>query len=145
MERAKQVGAPPPALRPQPSGDLDKPLPSVPREHPQPRAPPMSSSLHRSQDDGGRPLLTAKVPPKRPLQQENADDHHSRPNIQRNAPSYQHNENRSKRRKTSETFDDDDDMTEPRPKMTAPPIRQSTSRPKVRLNINIYVVLANLV
>lgn len=67
----------------------------------------------------------SKVPPKRPLQQE---DDHSRPPIQRNAPSY-HNEPHSKRRKTSEGFDDDD--MEDHPKMTAPPIRQSSSRPKV--------------
>jgi len=144
MERAKQVGAPPPALRPQPSGDLDKPLPSVPREYAQPKAPHMSSSWQRSQDEGGRPLMTTKVPPKRPLQQDNIDDHHSRPTVQRNPPSYQHNENNSKRRKTSETFDDDDDMTESRPKMTAPPIRQSSSRPKVRPSICVHELLANL-
>ena len=145
MERAKQVGAPPPALRPQPSGDLDKPLPSVPREYTQSKGPQMNTSLHRSQDDGGRPMMATKVPPKRPLQQENVDDHQSRPAIQRNLPSYQHNETNSKRRKTSETFDDDDDMTEPRPKMTAPPIRQSSSRPKVKSSSSVGELLTNLV
>ncbi|KAH8597114.1 hypothetical protein B0O99DRAFT_508595 [Bisporella sp. PMI_857] len=113
MEKAKQTGAPPPALRSQPSGDLDKPLPSIPRgEFGQSKGPHLNG------------------PPKRPLPQDNGDDHHSRPIIPRNLPSYQHNDNQSKRRKTSDNFDDDEDLTEPRPKMTAPPIRQSSSRAK---------------
>jgi hypothetical protein len=141
MEKAKQTGAPPPAIRPQPNGDLthsmpqEKPLPQVPQGMGQAKANLASSAIHRSQEEG-RPLNsmlhnTAKIPPKRPLQQDAGDDHHSRPTMQRNPPSYQHNDNHSKRRKTSENFDDDEDMTEPQPKMTAPPIRQSSSRPKV--------------
>jgi hypothetical protein len=87
------------------------------------------------QEDLGRSVNstlqnTTKAPPKRPLQQD-SEDHHPRPALQRNGPSYQHNEQQSKRRRTSQEFDDDEDMTEPQPKMTAPPIRQSSSRPKV--------------
>jgi len=142
MEKAKQTGAPPPAIRPQPSGDLtlamlqDKPLPSVPSQRTdmgQNKAPRMNSAMHRPQDDMAKSISlhnAAKIPPKRPLP-DSSDDHHSRPAMQRNPPSYQHNDNHSKRRKTSETFDDDEDMTEPQPKLTAPPIRQSSNRPKV--------------
>jgi hypothetical protein len=140
MEKAKQTGAPPPAIRPQPSGDLksstmqDKALPPAPPQRGEQSQ--ASRSAQRPQEDPGRSVNsvlhnTAKAPPKRPLQQD-LDDHHSRPTMQRNPPSYQHNETHTKRRKTSETFDnDDEDMTEPHPKMTAPPIRQSSSRPKV--------------
>lgn len=142
MEKAKQTGAPPPAIRPQPSGELahsmlqDKPLPQVPQGMGQAKANLANSSAHRPQDDG-KPINSvlhnsAKVPPKRPLQQDAGDDHHSRPTIQRNPPSYQHNDNHSKRRKTSENFDDGDDMNDPQPKMTAPPIRQSSIRQKVQ-------------
>jgi hypothetical protein len=143
MEKAKETRAPPPAARPQPSnGDLnlallqDMALPPGPaqRDLGQSKAR-MNSTVHRLQEDLGRSVNsvlhnTAKVPPKRPLQQD-ADDHHSRPTLQRNGPSYQHNEPHTKRRKTSEGFDDNDDMTETQPKMTAPPIRNSSVRQKV--------------
>jgi hypothetical protein len=141
MEKAKQTGAPPPAIRPQPSGDLkssvmqEKVLPAVPLQRGETTR--INNTVQRSQEDLGRSVNsvlhnTAKAPPKRPLQQD-GDEHHSRPTMQRNPPSYQHNDAHTKRRKTSNTFDDDDeDMTEPHPKMTAPPIRQSSSRPKVR-------------
>jgi hypothetical protein len=139
MEKAKETRAPPPAVRPQPSGDhtnamsRDKALPPVPQS----KAPQMNSAAPRSQEDPSRLVNSmmhnsTKAPPKRPLQQDDGDEHHSRPTIQRNGPSYQHNEARTKRRKTSDAFDDDD-LTENQPKMTAPPIRQSSSRPKVRV------------
>ncbi|TVY68912.1 hypothetical protein LSUE1_G006105, partial [Lachnellula suecica] len=134
MEKAKQMGAPPPAVRGQPSGDSrhamqrDKELPPVPVQRNE--MGQSKSGAHRPQEDLGRSVNggmqnPAKVPPKRPLQQ---DDEHSRPQLQRNGPSY-HTEQHSKRRKTSEGFDDDDDTID-HPKMTAPPIRQSSSRPK---------------
>lgn len=146
MEKAKETRAPPPAVRPQPSGDLthamlqEKALPPVPvprAELAQSKPPRMVNApaqRPQPQEDLGRSVSstlqnTTKAPPKRPLQQE-SEDHHLRPTIQRNGPSYQHNEQQSKRRKTSQEFDDDEDMTEPQPKMTAPPIRQSSSRPK---------------
>lgn len=145
MEKAKEMKAPPPAIRPQPSGDLthamlqDKALPPVPaqrNELAQSKPPRMvNPTAQRSQEDMGRSINgglqnTTKAPPKRPLQQD-PEEHHSRPTVQRNGPSYQHTEQQSKRRKTSEEFDYDEDMTEPQAKMTAPPIRQSSSRPKV--------------
>lgn len=93
----------------------------------------MNSIAPRSQEELNRPATSmhasTKAPPKRPLQQE-TDDYHSRPAMQRSGPSYQQNESHSKRRKTSENFEDDEDLTENHPKMTAPPIRQSTARPK---------------
>jgi hypothetical protein len=147
MEKAKETRAPPPAVRPQPGGDLahvmlqEKALPAVPApraELAQSKPPRMANApaqRPQPQEDLGRSVSstlqnTTKAPPKRPLQQE-AEDHHPRPTLQRNGPPYQHNEQQSKRRKTSQEFDDDEDMTEPQPKMTAPPIRQSSSRPKV--------------
>jgi hypothetical protein len=147
MEKAKETRAPPPAVRPQPSGDLthamlqEKPLPPAPVQRPElaqskpPRMVNAPAQRPQPQEDLGRSVNstlqnTTKAPPKRPLQQE-SEDHHARPTLQRNGPSYQHNEQQSKRRKTSQEFDDDEDMTEPQPKMTAPPIRQSSSRPKV--------------
>jgi hypothetical protein len=151
MEKAKQIGAPPPAIRHQLSGDLtdamlqDKALPSVPLQRGDQapgKAPRMNSTVHRPQEDLGRPVNsvlhnTAKAPPKRPLQQD-ADEHHSRPTIQRNPVPYQHNDTHTKRRKTSEVFNDDDDgIAEPYAKMTAPPIRQSSSRQKVRIIIRL--------
>jgi len=149
MEKAKETRAPPPALRPQPSSDLthamlqDKPLPPAPIQRPElaqskpPRMVNATAQRPQPQEDLGRSVNstlqnTTKAPPKRPLQQD-SEDHHSRPTLQRNGPSYQHNEQQSKRRRTSQEFDDDEDMTEPQPKMTAPPIRQSSSRPKVCL------------
>jgi hypothetical protein len=144
MEKAKETRAPPPAIRPQQANaDLthsmlqEKALPPVPPQRVdlgQPKPPRMvNPSAQRPQEDLSRPVNsvlqnTTKAPPKRPLQQE-PEEHHSRPTIQRNGPSYQH-EQHSKRRKTSENFDDDD-LTENQPKLMAPPIRQSSSRQKV--------------
>lgn len=143
MEKAKLNGAPPPALRPQPSGDLtlsmlnDKPLPSVPSQRSD-LAQSMNrmNGASRPQGDTGRPTTAsmhtaAKIPPKRPLQQDNGDDYHARPPMQRNVSSYQQNDKDSKRRKTNDVFDDEDFMSPPPAKLTAPPIRQSSSRPKV--------------
>jgi hypothetical protein len=147
MEKAKETRAPPPAIRPQPSGDLtnamlqEKALPPVPvqrTELAQSKPPRLvNATAQRPQEDLGRSVNstlhnTTKAPPKRPLQQD-PEEHHTRPTLQRNGPSYQHNEQQSKRRKTSQEFDEDEDMAEHQPKMTAPPIRQSSSRPKVRV------------
>lgn len=122
----------------------EKALPPVPQrgEQSQPARPP-----HRPQEDLGRSVNSvlqnaAKAPPKRPLQQD-ADEHHARPTMQRNPPSYQHNDAHTKRRKTSETFDDDEDMTEPHANIKAPPIRQSSSRPKVRTSTSDSSIHAN--
>jgi len=150
MEKAKETRAPPPAVRPQPSGDLnamlqEKALPPVPvqrAELAQSKPPRMvNAPAQRPQDDMGRSVNstlhnTTKAPPKRPLQQD-PEEHHPRPTLQRNGPSYQHNEQQSKRRKTSQEFDDDEDMPDHQPKMTAPPIRQSSSRPKVLPSLNV--------
>jgi hypothetical protein len=122
LEKAKQMGAPPPAAR----NPQEKALPPVPRvEASQSKPARQQEEIGRSASQASQNV--AKLPPKRPLQQEVGDDN-SRPTIQRNGPSY---EQHSKRRKTSERFDDDDDMTENQPRMNAPPIRQSSSRPKV--------------
>ncbi|KAL3421083.1 inner centromere protein [Phlyctema vagabunda] len=137
MEKAKQTRAPPPAMRHQAttselSYSQEKALPPLPPQRAdtnQAKPTRPTAGLHRSQDDLTRTMPhNNKAPPKRPLQQEN-DDHHSRPQLPRNGPSYQQNETNSKRRKTSENFDDDD-STEHQPRMMAPPIRQSSVRQK---------------
>jgi hypothetical protein len=146
MERAKETRPPPPAVRPQPGGDVhEKALPPVP----QAKAPRMNSTAPRTQEELGQSVNaihhSTKAPPKRPLQQD-VDEHHPRPTIQRNGPSYQQNDTHTKRRKTSEAFDDDDDLTENHPKMTAPPIRQSNIRQKVSIKMveKIEIPLLNL-
>lgn len=131
MEKAKETRPPPPAIRPQAGGDMlqEKALPPIP----QAKSGRMNSIVPRSLEETSRPInsmhTSSKVPPKRPLQQD-MDEYHSRPAMQRSGPSYQQTEAHSKRRKTSENFEDDEDLTENHPKMTAPPIRQSTARPK---------------
>ncbi|TEY41033.1 hypothetical protein BOTCAL_0406g00020 [Botryotinia calthae] len=118
IERAKQKRAPPPAIRPQQNTDqwLEKSLPPVP--------------LQRN-DLGGQAkaarMNTAKAPPKRPLLENNEEV--ARPPIQRNAPSNL-GDSRTKRQRTNEYLDEEDELTESHPKMTAPPIRQSSIRPK---------------
>ncbi|KHJ30340.1 putative inner centromere protein [Erysiphe necator] len=71
---------------------------------------------------------TTKLPPKRLFQHE-SEDQHLRPSIQRNGTSIFQNEQYSKRRKTTES-DGDGDSENDRPKMTAPPVRQSSIRYK---------------
>ena len=135
LEKAKQTGAPPPAARHHDgpiAGSQEKALPPVPREAAQSKPPRLPSTMQR-QEESARPATTVlhnttKAPPKRPLPQD-GDEHHSRPTLQRNPASYQHNDAHTKRRKTSENFEDED-VTEDHPKMTAPPIRQSGIRQK---------------
>lgn len=153
MEKAKETRAPPPAVRNQPSVDLgssmmqEKALPPIPPQRGdfgQSKGSRMNPAAQRPQEDMIRSVnstlqSTAKLPPKRPLPQD-SEDHHARPTLQRNGPSYQQ-EHQSKRRRTSEDFDDDEDMTEDHPKMTAPPIRQSSSRQKVLWSLSQTILL----
>jgi hypothetical protein len=119
----------------------EKALPPVPvqrTELAQSKPPRLvNTAAQRQQEELGRSVNstlhnTTKAPPKRPLQQD-SEEHYSRPTLQRNGTSYQHAEQQPKRRKTSQEFDEDEDMTDHQPKMTAPPIRQSSSRPKVQV------------
>ncbi|KAA8571852.1 hypothetical protein EYC84_001811 [Monilinia fructicola] len=109
IERAKQKRAPPPAIRPQQNADqwLEKSLPPVPTQR---------------NDLGGQAkatrVNTAKAPPKRPLQENNEEP--ARPAIQRSGPS-NHGDIRNKRQRTNEYLDEEDELTESHPKMTAPP------------------------
>ena len=147
------TGAPPPAIRPQANMDLtldmiqDKVLPQQRGDTAQAQAklPRTQSTVYRPHDDQGRPTNsvlhnTSKVPPKRPLPQDAADESQSRPGAQRN-PSTHHDGHQAKRRRTSEIADGHGDtMPEPQPKMTAPPIRQSNIRQKVRDLSPVYTV-----
>lgn len=127
LEKAKENRPPPPAIRPQPSAESlrDKALPPLP----QAKAQRFNSTAPHSQDESSRsiPQHIAKIPPKRTLQE--TDEQVQRPGIQRNAPSYQQNEAQTKRRKTNEIADDsDENATNNLPKMSAPPLRQSSVR-----------------
>jgi hypothetical protein len=126
MERAKETRAPPPAIRPQQHVDSwqDKALPPVP-----PQRNDLGGQTKISRINP--PMNTAKAPPKRPLQQDNNDEQNSQSTMQRNGMSYL-NETHHKRPRTNEYLDDEDELVESHPKMTAPPIRQSSIRPKVR-------------
>jgi hypothetical protein len=138
------TGAPPAAIRPQPNMDLtldmvqDKALPQQRSDVVQAQASRTHSTAHRPHDDHARsinPVLqnSTKVPPKRPLPQDAMDESHSRPTTQRNPQAYNNDGHQPKRRRTSEIIDSHgDNLTDPQPKMTAPPIRQSTVRQKVR-------------
>lgn len=139
VEMAKLQRAPPPPARPQANDDnsrpngLDKSLPSLPQR--MNHAPPRSASrmdAARSQDDLSRPINmgyhnATKAPPKRPYQQDAGDEMASRPTMQRSGPSYQQNE--GKRRRTGEDHQELD-VPEGQPRLMAPPIRQSSIRPK---------------
>ncbi|KAK6606227.1 inner centromere protein [Botrytis cinerea] len=105
IERAKQKRAPPPAIRPQQK----------------------YRSMARKIIATTARMNTAKAPPKRPLLENNEEV--ARPPVQRNAPS-NHGDPRTKRQRTNEYLDEEDELTESHPKMTAPPIRQSSIRPK---------------
>ncbi|RFU30556.1 hypothetical protein B7463_g5798, partial [Scytalidium lignicola] len=144
MEKAKQTGAPPPAMRHQlgessQATAQEKAAASIPAqrgEMNQSKAPSVTPGAQRSQDDLGRSVNgglhnTTKAPPKRPLQHDSVDEHASRP-PQRSGPSYQHNEAHTKRRRTNDGVEDDVEMSNAQPKMMAPPIRQSGVRPKVQ-------------
>ncbi len=143
IERAKQQKPPAPAPRPQPHADLgqpslqEKPLPPAPAyrgELGQARpASRMESTIHQPDNEFGRSVNstfqnTTKAPPKRPLQQEAAEDSQSRPTLQRNGPSNHGPE--PKRRKTTEDYDEEMADSQSKGHM-APPLRQSSMRQKV--------------
>ncbi|KAG9229178.1 hypothetical protein BJ875DRAFT_387891 [Amylocarpus encephaloides] len=128
LEKAKQTRAPPPAAH----HLQDKALPPIPRgEHNQAKPNRNDMNAHRQHDELAKAPSQpshniTKFAPKRPLQEESDD--HARPALQRNGPSYQ-TEGHSKRRKTSERFDDDE-LMENQPTINAPPIRRTSSKPK---------------
>ena len=151
VERAKLIGAPPPAIRPQSNMDLtldmlqEKALPQQRGDIVQAQAPRTQPNAYRPYEEHGRSVNSvlhnaAKAPPKRPHPQDAIDESHSRPTTQRNQPPpYNNDSHQPKRRKTSETVDShNDNMTESQPKMTAPPIRQSTVRQKVPPSSNYF-------
>jgi hypothetical protein len=151
VEKAKLTGAPPPAIRPQPNMDLaiDMLQDKAPTQQRSDTARTQSTA-YRPHEELGRSTNsalhnTSKAPPKRPLPQDAIDENHSRPATQRNAPA-PHDSHQAKRRRTSEIADGRSDNPEPQPKMTAPPIRQSSIRQKVRrrlIPILLTILVAN--
>ncbi|RKF62990.1 putative inner centromere protein [Erysiphe neolycopersici] len=91
------------------------------------------SRVQKIQQDTSRIVCTnltntTKLPPKRLFQHE-VEEQHVRPSVQRNGASIFHNDQHSKRRKTTDS-DEDAEFENVRPKMTAPPVRQSGIRYK---------------
>lgn len=128
IEKAKQTRAPPPALRSQPHG----PPTSVSR-------PPSrlgQSSTQRALDDTSRPVKaalassTAKMPLKRPLQQENSEDGAQRPAGAWNGPSQP---KEMKRARLSDEFNPEEEaeIQSYGSSIKGPPVRPSTGFKKV--------------
>ncbi|KAI1006890.1 hypothetical protein K3495_g1317 [Podosphaera aphanis] len=132
LEKAKEIRPPQPYVRDKTIVDLEK-APSIISGSETTYQSKTPANIQKVQQDQARPITSsiisnARVPPKRPLLQEN-EDHHLRPTIQRSATLNQRNEQQMKRHKTND-FDDDEEMMKNRSKMTAPPIRQSSIRQK---------------
>lgn len=128
IERAKQTKAPPPAVRSQThgaSGSVSRPPSRLGQ-----------STTHRSQEDMSRPFKTvlssstAKMPMKRPLQQDNMDDAGQRPTGARTRPSQQ---KEVKRLRMSDEFDPEEEMEIQSygTNIKGPPVRPSTGFKKV--------------
>ncbi|KJZ79893.1 hypothetical protein HIM_00607 [Hirsutella minnesotensis 3608] len=137
LEKAKQTKAPPPAARSQATGAVASIAGTVNQastasnarvdsqaSRPQPR---MTSTLHRAQDESSRPVSSAlsnssKAGTKRALGPDRADEGHHKRALSRGGPTYQANE--AKRRRTSDTFDDDAELDHSR-NIKGPPVRPS--------------------
>lgn len=128
IEKAKQTKAPPPAVRSQthgPSGSVSRPPSRLGQ-----------STTHRSQEDMSRPFKTvlssstAKMPMKRPLQQDNTEDAGQRPTGTRARPSQQ---KEVKRLRMSDEFDPEEEMEIQSygTNIKGPPVRPSTGFKKV--------------
>lgn len=129
LEKSKETRVARPNVRKKAIDESDKALSLAPRNETGPS---------KTQQDPLRTVCSTlnsgnKFPPKRLFHHDN-EEQHSRSTLQRNVPAHQHHEQQIKRRKTGDSenlMDDSDD----RPKITAPPIRQSGIRLKVTLEV----------
>lgn len=135
IDKAKQTRAPPPPVRSQPNGPPDHNSLREKAGIPRPPSRLQRSTMHRSQEDVGRPVnavlsSTAKMSLKRPLQLEGADDGTQRPTATRNRPSQQ---KEVKRLRISDEFDLEEQMEiqSHGTKIKGPPIRPSAGYKKV--------------
>lgn len=79
IEKAKQTRAPPPAVRSQPNGPPQYNTVREKATMSRPQSRMQQAMAHRSQEDLSRPVGASKMPSKRPLQQDGADDDSQRP------------------------------------------------------------------
>ncbi|RDA84706.1 hypothetical protein CP532_2749 [Ophiocordyceps camponoti-leonardi (nom. inval.)] len=129
LEKAKQTRAPPPAPRSQPNGPAEAQEKSASTIRADAARQPsrVASTLHRSQEEQTRPVnaslsSTTKSGVKRGLGTDRSDDNQAKRPPSRGGFSYQANE--AKRRRTSDTFDDDAEIDHSR-NIKGPPVRPS--------------------
>ncbi|KAI1776833.1 hypothetical protein F4818DRAFT_360430 [Hypoxylon cercidicola] len=136
LEKAKQTRAPPPAVRGQPNGPPDYSRPEGAGPRPPSR---MTSTVQRSQEDGGRPVNAvlsnaSKAATKRPLQQDYNDDN-TRQAPARGGTGYQPKE--SKRMRMTDEFDNDAEV-EKQPSLKGAPVRPSGGYKKDMPNKSMF-------
>ncbi|RCI09590.1 hypothetical protein L249_4027 [Ophiocordyceps polyrhachis-furcata BCC 54312] len=129
LEKAKQTRAPPPAPRSQPNGppEAQEKSASTIRGEAARQQSRVASTLLRSQEEQTRPVngllsSTTKSGVKRGLGTDRSDDNQAKRPPSRGGFSYQANE--AKRRRTSDTFDDDAEIDHSR-NIKGPPVRPS--------------------
>ncbi|ROW09692.1 hypothetical protein VMCG_02211 [Cytospora schulzeri] len=142
IDKAKQTRAPPPPIRSQPNGPPDHNSVREKAGIPRPPSRLQRSTMHRSQEDVGRPVnavlsSTAKMSLKRPLQHEGAEDGTQRPTAARTRPSQQ---KEVKRMRMSDEFDLEEQMEIQSygTKIKGPPIRPSAGYKKDLPNKSLY-------
>lgn len=144
IEKAKQTRAPPPAIRSQPNGP---PQYNTVREKatiPRPQSRLQQSMAHRSQEDLGRPVgavlgNSSKMPSKRPLQQDGADDGPQRTAGPRTGLPQQ---KEVKRMRLSDEFNLEEEMEIQSygTNIKGPPVRPSAGFKKVSSNYSISIL-----
>lgn len=142
IDKAKQTRAPPPPVRTQPNGPPDHNSVREKAGIPRPPSRLQRSTMHRSQEDVGRPVnavlsSTAKMSLKRPLQHEGVDDGTQRPTAARIGPSQQ---KEIKRMRMSDEFDleEQTEIQSYGTKIKGPPIRPSAGYKKDLPNKSLY-------
>lgn len=151
IEKAKQTRAPPPAARPQPNGppefassqDKSMSVASSAKGDSQRPQSRMTANMYRSQDELSRPVNAVlsnagKAGVKRALGPAAGDDMQSKRPPSRGGPTYQAND--AKRRRTSETFEDEAETDKAR-NIKGPPVRPSAGFKKVCRLMACHVVV----
>lgn len=141
IEKAKQTRAPPPAVRSQPNGPPEYNTVRDKAAVPRPPSRLHQSMAHRSQEDIGRPVNavlgnSSKMPTKRPLQQDGADDGSQRPAAPRSGLPQQ---KEVKRMRLSDEFNLEEEMEIQSygTNIKGPPVRPSAGFKKVSPNLPI--------
>lgn len=145
IEKAKQTRAPPPAVRTQPNGPPEYGSVREKATIPRPPSRLQQSMAHRSQEELGRPISailanSSKMPTKRPLQQDTADDGSQRPAAPRNGLPQQ---KEVKRMRLSDEFDIEEEMEIQSygTNIKGPPVRPSAGFKKVSLTSLFSTIL----